>query len=835
MEVSTKDAELELFTIPAHSSWFVWEDIHEIERREFAEFFSESSITRTPKVYKEYRDFIINKYREDDSSKRLTFTSIRKYLVGDVNLLRKVFLFLENWGLINYLKRSDDGSMEESEVKIEQGTPAGIRVTATPVSMRPLTVPPLVEERAEPAFKFSPLTSYSDVFTDLKKPLVCGHCGGESSCDSAFYQHTKSLVSLCDKCFKNGDSPDDFKLIAAASWTEEETLLLLESVLKHGDDWDLIAQSVSTKSRLDCISKLIELPFGEFLMGSSSGRLRSSIPTSEDENLSSPSNPLEQMKADGLEQKETETREEKGEDHVVDEEEPPAKRKRVAMLSDGGDSSLMKQVAAMACKVGPSVATAAAKAAIAALCDEASCPTDTFETTCDFTDFAVDRADGDKGTSDMEEQQGDKEGPQDLPVALRMRASVATALGAAAAHAKILADQEEREMEQLAAIIIDQQLKKMKSKLKFLDHLELIMDAEEQVMEGVKETILQERISVLQFAFGSGITKRWDHTWIPSSSPKALVFLCHGYGMECSDSMRECGIRLASAGYAVFGMDYEGHGRSMGSRCYIKKFSNIVNDCYNYYTSICAQEEYMEKGRFLYGESMGGAVTLLLHKKDPSFWNGAILVAPMCKISEKVKPHPVVINLLTRVEEMIPKWKIVPTKDVIDAAFKDLAKREEVRNNKLIYQDKPRLKTALEMLRTSMNLEDSLHEITMPFFVLHGEADIVTDPEISKALYEKASSRDKTLKLYPGMWHALTSGEPDYNVDLVFSDIINWLDHRTADPASLTVTPVRANTTASVERVFVDGVSSGQRRPRRAYFCLLCGLNGGRLVPRSAM
>ena len=54
----------------------------------------------------------------------------------------------------------------------------------------------------------------------------------------------------------------------------------------------------------------------------------------------------------------------------------------------------------------------------------------------------------------------------------------------------------------------------MKSKLKFLDHLELIMDAEAQVMEGVKETILQERISVLQFAFGSGITKRWDHTYV---------------------------------------------------------------------------------------------------------------------------------------------------------------------------------------------------------------------------------------------------------------------------------------------------------------------------------
>jgi hypothetical protein len=49
------------------------------------------------------------------------------------------------------------------------------------------------------------------------------------------------------------------------------------------------------------------------------------------------------------------------------------------------------------------------------------------------------------------------------------------------------------------------------------------------------------------------------------------------------------------------------------------------------------------------------------------------------QISEKVKPHPVVITLLTQVEELIPTWKIVPTKDVIDSAFKDPVKREKVR------------------------------------------------------------------------------------------------------------------------------------------------------------
>ncbi|KAK4273222.1 hypothetical protein QN277_021665 [Acacia crassicarpa] len=333
--------------------------------------------------------------------------------------------------------------------------------------------------------------------------------------------------------------------------------------------------------------------------------------------------------------------------------------------------------------------------------------------------------------------------------------------------------------------------------------------------------------------------------WLPPSSPKALVFLCHGYGMECSRYMRESGVRLARAGYAVFGMDYEGHGRSEGSRCYIRKFDNLVTDCYDFFKSVAEVNEYKGKGRFLYGESMGGAVALLLHKKNPYFWDGAVLVAPMCKISEDVKPHPMVISILTKVEDVIPAWKIVPTKDVIDSAFKDPSKRETIRKNKLIYQDKPRLKTALEMLRTSMNLEESLHEVTLPFFVLHGEADTVTDPEVSKALYEQASSKDKTFKLYPDMWHGLTSGEPDENIDFVFSDIIDWLDKRAPyafqnrntpepiDDESQTIDyGVERVTTAASQLPGDETRHLRKTRSRPSYFC---GLKGRRLLHLSSM
>ncbi|KAK1354241.1 hypothetical protein POM88_047497 [Heracleum sosnowskyi] len=62
-----------------------------------------------------------------------------------------------------------------------------------------------------------------------------------------------------------------------------------------------------------------------------------------------------------------------------------------------------------------------------------------------------------------------------------------------------------------------------------------------------------------------------------------------------------CGTRLANYGYAVVGIDYEGHGRSMGARCYIKKFENIANDCIDFFKSICAYGVNMlNKTGFIY-------------------------------------------------------------------------------------------------------------------------------------------------------------------------------------------------------------------------------------------
>ncbi|CAM6033145.1 unnamed protein product [Sphagnum compactum] len=296
--------------------------------------------------------------------------------------------------------------------------------------------------------------------------------------------------------------------------------------------------------------------------------------------------------------------------------------------------------------------------------------------------------------------------------------------------------------------------------------------------------------------------------WLPADQDiKALVFLCHGYGAETSVFMKGTGIRLAQAGYAVFGIDVQGHGKSDGLQAYIPSFNDVVDDCIVFFKSVRETKDYINKARFLYGESMGGAVVLHIHRKEPQEWNGAILQAPMCKIAEKVKPPPLVVAILIKLANVVPTWKIVPTKDIINNAFKDPLKRQEIRTNPYMYQGKPRVKTALEMLNASIALEKRLDQVTFPFLLLHGEADRITDPDISKELYKSAKSFDKEFKLYPGMWHGLTSGEPDENIDLVFTDIIHWLNKR-SPAGSVRGSPLRH---ADVSAVVADSSSTASK------------------------
>ena len=87
--------------IPSYSAWFDMTQIHPIERKSLPEFFNGRNRSKTPAVYKDWRDFMINCYRLKPEE-YLTFTACRRNLAGDVCAILRVHGFLEQWGLINY-------------------------------------------------------------------------------------------------------------------------------------------------------------------------------------------------------------------------------------------------------------------------------------------------------------------------------------------------------------------------------------------------------------------------------------------------------------------------------------------------------------------------------------------------------------------------------------------------------------------------------------------------------------------------------------------------------------------------------------------------------------
>nr|WGU11331.1 caffeoyl shikimate esterase 1 [Crinum x powellii] len=271
----------------------------------------------------------------------------------------------------------------------------------------------------------------------------------------------------------------------------------------------------------------------------------------------------------------------------------------------------------------------------------------------------------------------------------------------------------------------------------------------------------------------------FSKSWLPENSPvKALICFCHGYGDTCTFFFEGIAKKLTSCGYGVFALDYPGFGLSEGLHGYITSFDRLVDDVIEHFSKVRENPEYQGVPSFLFGESMGGAVALKVHLKQPQAWDGAVLAAPMCKMSDDVVPAWAVQQFLIGVAKFLPRRKLVPHRDLAEMAFKDVRKREMCAYNVVRYKDRPRLRTAVELLRTTQEIESRLEQVSLPLLILHGEADIVTDPSVSKALYEKASSPDKKLCLYEDGCHCLLQGESDEMIFRVLGDVIAWIDER---------------------------------------------------------
>lgn len=272
----------------------------------------------------------------------------------------------------------------------------------------------------------------------------------------------------------------------------------------------------------------------------------------------------------------------------------------------------------------------------------------------------------------------------------------------------------------------------------------------------------------------------YHQEYIPTGEVKGVVGFCHGFGTHSHSFCREVCLRYVKRQYAVIAYDAEGHGFSDGLHCYVEKIQDIAADVSQYFESQMLKPEFKDLPLFVIGESMGGAVAFNLSTSCSvqHVMKGLVLAYPMVRISDDVKPPEYVIHILTFLSHFFPYAPIVPIADLSKFSFKRIERRLENIRNPLQYHGMPRIRTALAMRAATEDIDNRMEELKLPVFILHGEADKVTCPEHSRILFNRCSSKDKTLKFYPDGWHALLQGESEEMIQLIIDDTVKWMNDR---------------------------------------------------------
>ncbi|KAL5569312.1 hypothetical protein UlMin_025887 [Ulmus minor] len=284
-----------------------------------------------------------------------------------------------------------------------------------------------------------------------------------------------------------------------------------------------------------------------------------------------------------------------------------------------------------------------------------------------------------------------------------------------------------------------------------------------------------------EFITNSRGLKLFTQWWtpLPPTEIAGIIAIVHGFTGETSWFVQLTAVFFAKAGFAVCAIDHQGHGFSEGLVAHIPDINPVVDDCVSFFRDFRSRFPPSTPA-FLYSESLGGAISLLitLRPNNGKPWDGLILNGAMCGISAKFKPPWPLEHLLFLVAAVIPTWRVVPTRGSIpDVSFKEEWKRKLAVASPRRTVARPRAATALELLRVCKELQGKFEEVEVPLLIVHGGDDVVCDPACVEELYARAASKDKTLRIHPGMWHQLV-GESKEAVDMVFGEIVDWLRSR---------------------------------------------------------
>jgi len=267
-----------------------------------------------------------------------------------------------------------------------------------------------------------------------------------------------------------------------------------------------------------------------------------------------------------------------------------------------------------------------------------------------------------------------------------------------------------------------------------------------------------------------GVELYWQG-WLPSlessgGPPRGVLLICHGMG-EHSGRYATVVDALVPDGWAVYGLDHRGHGRSGGVRVHVSHYADFLADLDTFRRMVATRHETRP---FLLGHSMGGQIALayaLDHQDDLA---GLVLSAPALQAPPVPRAVRAVATALARVTPRLRRAVV----DVTTISH-DEAVVTDYRTDALVHQGHPTIALSLALAEQMTLLPARVRDLRLPLLVQHGTDDRICPPDGSRALAESVGTDDLTVRWYDGFWHEIYH-EPERERPL--ADLREWLDRR---------------------------------------------------------
>ena len=274
------------------------------------------------------------------------------------------------------------------------------------------------------------------------------------------------------------------------------------------------------------------------------------------------------------------------------------------------------------------------------------------------------------------------------------------------------------------------------------------------------------------FFSGTGKGRVYYQGWLPAEKPRASLIVVHGLAEHGGRYMNLVN-RFVPSGYAVYAIDQPGHGKSDGPRTFIRQFQDYTATLRAFTAMV--SEWQAKRPLFLVGHSMGGLIGALYLIEDARPLTGAVISGPLVRTYETVSPA--LVAMIKALSALIPRFRLV----ALDATYvsRDPAVVRAYVEDPLVYRGKTTARLAAEIARTMERVTAEARRITLPILIVQAGADRLVHPDGARALHETAGSRDKTIRVYDGLYHEVFN-EPEHRV--VLEDVKSWIEARLETP-----------------------------------------------------